>query len=369
MAAQTWPAPPVTRRQRRPIAFNLAALALFAAIAYALSWSWTFPLAIRGDVIMKGQGWPTHLPALAGPAVAALLVTAWITGRAGTSDLLAKIARWRMPLRWWAATLSPLAFLGVALAVAAVIGKLPRASDFGRYSGFPAIGVAGVVLFAVAGGLGEETGWRGFALPLLQRRYGALVAALLITPLWALWHLPFFFTVDGFRHATPVTVVGYVFGIGCGSIVLTWLYNGTKGSILACAIWHGLYNVTTATTAASGVIAAVTSTTVVVLALVLVGMELRARHRGDTSILGPRPLNDLSGAHPRRTGSSTGQRRRERPFAAHAGELTAVESRIDADAASSALPLRITRNNGAESVRASSGSELMVSGVRGPRLG
>jgi membrane protease YdiL (CAAX protease family) len=309
---------------------------LFAAIAYALSWSWAFPLAVRGDVILKGQGWPTHLPALVGPAVAALLVTAWITGRAGISDLLARIARWRMPIRWWAATLSPLAFLGVALAIAAAVGKLPHVSDFGRYSGLPAIGVAGVVLVAVVGGLGEETGWRGFALPLLQRRYGALVAALLITPLWALWHLPFFLTVDGFRHATPVTVVGFVFAIGCGSIVLTWLYNGTKGSILACAIWHGLYNVTTATAAASGLIAAVTSTLVVGLAIVLVGMELRARHRGGRSILGPRPLNDPSGAHPRRTGPSVGPRRRERPFATRAGELTAAESRIDADAASSA---------------------------------
>jgi membrane protease YdiL (CAAX protease family) len=295
---RTSPVPSFTRpRGRRPTAISLFALALFAAIAYALSWGWTFPLAVRGDVIVKGQGWPTHFPALLGPAVAALLVTAWITGRAGTSDLLARIARWRMPIRWWAATLSPLAFLSVALAVAAAIGKLPHAGDFGRYSGLPAIGVGGVVLFTVVGGLGEETGWRGFALPLLQRRYGALVAALLITLLWALWHLPFFLTVDGFRHASPVAVVGFVFGIGCGSIVLTWLYNGTNGSILACAIWHGLYNVTTATVAAGGIIAAVTSTLVVVLAMVLVGFELRARHRGSASVLGLWPSNDPSRAN------------------------------------------------------------------------
>ena len=73
--------------------------------------------------------------------------------------------------------LSPLGFLAVALAVAAAIGKLPRGSDFGRYSGLSAIGVVPVAVIAILITFGEETGWRGFALPLLQRRYGALAAA------------------------------------------------------------------------------------------------------------------------------------------------------------------------------------------------
>jgi membrane protease YdiL (CAAX protease family) len=135
---------------------------------------------------------------------------------------------------------------------------------------------------------GEETGWRGFALPLLQRRYGALAAALLITPIWALWHLPYFFTVTTYRGFAPVGYVGFVFGLACGSIVLTWLYNGTGGSILACAVWHGLYNLETGTAAATSVIQAVTSAFVYVLAFLLVGFELRARRRGGASILGPR---------------------------------------------------------------------------------
>ena len=138
------------------------------------------------------------------------------------------MARWRMPLRWWAATLSPLAFLAVALAVAAAIGKLPRGSGFGRYSGLPAIGVVPVAVIAILITFGEETGWRGFALPLLQRRYGALAAALLVTPIWALWHLPYFFTVTTYRGFAPVGYVGFVFGLACGSIVLTWLYNGRR---------------------------------------------------------------------------------------------------------------------------------------------
>jgi membrane protease YdiL (CAAX protease family) len=198
------------------------------------------------------------------------------------------MARWRMPLRWWAATLSPLAFLGGALAVASAAGKLPSGSDFGRYSGLPALGVVPVAVIAILLTFGEETGWRGFALPLLQRRYGALAAALLVTPIWAVWHLPYFFTVATYRGFTPVGYVGFVFGIACGSIVLTWLYSGTGGSILACAVWHGLYNLATGTAAATGTIQAVTSAFVYIQALLLVGLELRARRRGEASILGPR---------------------------------------------------------------------------------
>jgi membrane protease YdiL (CAAX protease family) len=193
-----------------------------------------------------------------------------------------------MPWRWWAATLSPLAFLAVALAVAAAIGKLPSGRDFGLYSGLSATGVVPVAAIVIVSAFGEETGWRGFALPLLQRRYGALAAALLITPIWAVWHLPFFFNVAGYRGFAPVGYVGFVFGLACGSIVLTWLYNGTGGSILACAVWHGLYNLDTGTAASTSVIQAVTTTFVYILAFVLVGLELRARRRGEASVLGPR---------------------------------------------------------------------------------
>jgi membrane protease YdiL (CAAX protease family) len=265
------------------------ALGAFVAVAYAISWAWTFPLAAIGDVIEKGRGWPTNEPALLGPALAAFVVTAWLSGRVGLADLVARIGRWRMPIRWWAATLSPLWFLGVALLIAAAAGNLPRLGDFGRYSGLPDIGVVAIAALAILGSFGEETGWRGFALPLLQRRYSPLVASLLLTPIWALWHLPFFFTVNTYRGFPPVGYVGFVFGLACGSIILTWLYNGTGGSILACAIWHGVYNLETGTGAASGTIAAVTTTLVIVQALALVALELRARKRGHRSLLGTKP--------------------------------------------------------------------------------
>jgi CAAX protease family protein len=82
---------------------DVKALVVFFALAYALSWSWAFPLVAAHLVVLRGAGWPTHYPALFGPAIAAVVVTAWTLGREGVRDLLARMARWRVPLRWWLA--------------------------------------------------------------------------------------------------------------------------------------------------------------------------------------------------------------------------------------------------------------------------
>jgi uncharacterized protein len=72
-----------TRRARRGARLDVKALVVFFALAYALSWSWVIPLAAAHEVVRRGVGWPTHLPALLGPAVAAVVVTAWTVGRPG----------------------------------------------------------------------------------------------------------------------------------------------------------------------------------------------------------------------------------------------------------------------------------------------
>ena len=62
------------------------ALVAFFVLAYALSWSWVIPMAVAHEVVRRGVSWPTHLPALLGPAIAALAVTAWTLGRPGVRD-------------------------------------------------------------------------------------------------------------------------------------------------------------------------------------------------------------------------------------------------------------------------------------------
>ena len=276
------------RAARDSSRLDTRALVVFFALAYALSWSWAIPLAAAHLVVRRGVGWPTHLPALLGPAIAALVVTAWTMGRPGVRDLGARLVRWRVPVRWWLVAVSPVVFLGLALAAMAAAGRaLPGVGDFGRFSGTPAIGLAGVLLIIFAGALGEETGWRGYALPQLQRRFSPLASSLILAVLWFGWHLPQFFVIATYRDFSPVQYVGMFLGLACGAVVLTWLYNRSGGSILLVIVWHGLYNFVAATQAATGMLAAVVSTLIMIQGIVLIIADLRARRRGQPSVLGP----------------------------------------------------------------------------------
>ncbi|MEP7089041.1 MAG: hypothetical protein ABI776_02945, partial [Nocardioidaceae bacterium] len=73
----------------------------FFLLAYGFSWAWLLPLASTGGIVRSGDGWPTHLPALLGPLAAAFVVTSRRTSGPGVRDLLARMARWWVPLRWW----------------------------------------------------------------------------------------------------------------------------------------------------------------------------------------------------------------------------------------------------------------------------
>ena len=283
---------------RRPIVW-------FFGLAYALSWLWLVPIAAVGGRVAAGSGWPTHLPALLAPLAAALIVTARSDGTAGLNDLGRRMVRVRVPLRWWVFAVSPLLVLVLVLLVDVAAGRaLPAIGDFARFSGVASgwgpLGVGAAIV--MINGFGEETGWRGYALPRLQRRYPPLTTTMIVAALWAGWHLPMFFVVDGFRSFTLAITAGWVLGLFCGAIVLTWLYNHTR-SILLVALWHGTYNIISGTGAATGLLAAVSTTLVMVLAVALVVLELRATRAGRRSVVGP---PDAAAGDPGRRGGDDG---------------------------------------------------------------
>jgi membrane protease YdiL (CAAX protease family) len=188
--------------------------------------------------------------------------------------------------RFWFYALSPLLFLFIAL-LAAIAAQmpLPPLTDFGLYSGLPPLGLPVVVLLVILfNGFGEETGWRGFALVPLQRRFGPLGGTFVLALLWAAWHIPTFFVVETYRTMTwPMLVGGFGLGICAGALVLSRVAHRTNGSVLAAALWHAGYNMTSATAASRGVIAAVTTTAVMVWAVaLLIGA---GRHGGRTKLL------------------------------------------------------------------------------------
>jgi membrane protease YdiL (CAAX protease family) len=206
---------------------------VYAALASGISWMYWLPLAWTGRLVVVG-GWPTHLPGLVGPAAAAIVVTLVFGGRDAAVRLVGRVLRWRIGW-WWLVATSPLLLVLGDLAVRGAAGNGgPALREFGEMNGPPQWTVIGAVLLLVVTGLGEETGWRGFLQPVLQRRMRPLLAVLVVAAIWAAWHAPLFLMVANYRGFTPAMAVGFVVGLTCGAVRLGWLYNRT-GSVLAAA--------------------------------------------------------------------------------------------------------------------------------------
>jgi len=175
--------------------------------------------------------------------------------------------------------LSPLVFLLLAVLVA-IAGRspVPPVGDFARYPGLPPVGLPFIVMLVVVGAFGEEIGWRGFALMPLQRRFGAAGGTFVLALLWAAWHIPTFFFVEAYRAMTwPLLVGGFGLGICAGALVLSRVAQRANGSILAAALWHAAYNMTSATAGSRGLIAAITTTAVMVWGVLLLVGTARGR--------------------------------------------------------------------------------------------
>jgi membrane protease YdiL (CAAX protease family) len=255
----------------------------FFVLAYGLSWAYWVPLAIAGVQVGPGSR-STHFPGLLGPAFAAFIVTGTTDGKRGIVALARRLVMVSRPrAQFWFYALSPLLFLLAALLAArAARMPLPPLSDFALYSGLPPLGLPAIVLLVVLfNGFGEEIGWRGFALVPLQRRFGPLGGTFVLAVLWAGWHTPTFFIVETYRAMTwPILVGGFGLGICAGALVLSRIAQRTSGSILAPALWHAAYNMTSATAASRGMIAAVTTTAVMLWAVALLVAAARG-HSGD----------------------------------------------------------------------------------------
>lgn len=237
---------------------------VFFSLAYLISWSWWVPLALRGEVVRAGEGWPTHLPGLVGPALAAVLVTAILDGRRGLRDLGRRAVRWRVGWWWWLVVAATFGLAALGAVQAFVAGdEVPSLADFTRYTGVGSISPVAVVAMVLAlNGLGEETGWRGFAVERLIREHDLRWTALLVGVGWAGWHLPFFWLVGTFRSFGPLAL-GWFVSLLAGSVVLAHMYCAGHHSVLLVAAWHTAFNFTSATEATGAVVGTVMSVAVI----------------------------------------------------------------------------------------------------------
>jgi len=184
-----------------------------------------------------------------GPAMAALILTAIQSGRAGLRAWLARLLQWRVGWQWYLfVLLMPFVLMGVTTGVAFLAGwSTPGTVQPGQFALLPLVFLFGGLL---GGPLGEEPGWRGYALPRLLQRWNALTAGLLLGVIWGLWHLPLFFLPDTYHHqvmlSLPVppllVVASFLIVIIALSLILVWVFHQTRGSVLMTFLLHTSVN-------------------------------------------------------------------------------------------------------------------------------
>lgn len=221
-------------------------LITYFALAYIISWLIWFPLYGHAFGIDNLPVLPFHhgIGGL-GPLLASVITTWLYHKKAGLKQLLKQMIKAKPLIYVVIALCSP--FL---LAVLAAVINYVASGTFVRLSGlfvakeYPALGFSGFFLYnLVFFGFGEEVGWRGFALPRLQSRFNALTASIILTVFWALWHWPLFLYRPGMASMGIAGAAGWFFSLLTGSILLTWLYNSSKASILICAIFHSTIDI------------------------------------------------------------------------------------------------------------------------------
>lgn len=208
-------------------------LIAFFIMAFLFSWIAVTPLILNPSLPLE----PFQiLGALIGPTLSAIIVTAILEGREGTISFFKRYLIWRVGFVWWLFVL-----FGILIALntfAALILGISIWTEFFKNIGLilPSYLVT-LLVGMILGPLWEEPGWRGFALPRLQNQFGPIVGTLILGVLWSLWHLPGYLggwmTVGIF----PLILSGVAF-----SLIATWVYNNTRGSILLMILLHSSSN-------------------------------------------------------------------------------------------------------------------------------
>jgi uncharacterized protein len=231
-------------------------IACFTALAYGLSWLLWFPLyapqlGIKGLPILPYH----HALGAIGPFAAAFITAYIFQKKNSVQELSNRLFRWKVSIKWHLiAWLSPFILLALALLIHSFSqAKAVEISEIGVSREFPEFGLIAFVMYNIFSfGYGEETGWRGFLLPRLQNKYNALWASIILTFIWAGWHIPLFLYRPGYTSMEIADSIGWLLSLFTGSILLTWLFNSTKGSILIVSIFHATIDVAFTSTAAQG---------------------------------------------------------------------------------------------------------------------
>jgi len=218
-------------------------------LAYALTWIGLIPLILDPSLVAHADFSHANDPAVLvyaflgvlGCLWAAVIVAGAVGGAAGRYNLLRGYLKWKVGFGWYLVVLlSPAIIFAAAIALDLLLtGRLPVVPAFGL---LPSALISGYIFFTARFMIGnwEEICWRATVLPRLQAKYTALISSLIVGVIQGLWHLPFVF-VRG-HYVQSIGLPAIVLQSMAMSIVATWIFNNTRGSLLMAALFHASFD-------------------------------------------------------------------------------------------------------------------------------
>jgi len=214
---------------------------MYFLAAFVLTWAVWVPRALVQQGLLDWD-WPVLLGKAwtYSPALAAVAVTAALAGRLGLRRLGGALVRWRVGWSWYALVLlGPFALSAPAMLLHERLTGQPApwpAQHPGDLLVFPLL----ILILALTDGIGEEVGWRGYALPRLQKWLTPTMASVLLAVVWAAWHLPLLWTHGASLEGRSFLLL--LVQLIPTAILFTWVFNHTRGSVLIAILLHASQN-------------------------------------------------------------------------------------------------------------------------------
>ncbi len=220
----------------------------FFGLAYLLTWAFWIPMLFAPDRLQY-----LHYLGSLGPLIAAFVMRYRDGGRNAVRELGAQMVRWRVPVRWAVFAVGfPLVLFALGAAVSAAMGSPVDWSEFLGSKEFANVGLMLIPVEILFFGFGEETGWRGYAIPSLQADgWSSYGATTIFAFFWAGWHVPLFFYPYGLQTLGLLMIPGWIISILLGAYLTTFLFNSARASILVIAVFHGMVDIVSISRAAT----------------------------------------------------------------------------------------------------------------------